>query len=315
MIIRLALRSNIFISYNKCNTPKDHLGSIRVIVDEAGEIVSYDDYDPWGMVLAGRSGNDGFANDKYKFTGKERDVETGYDYFGARYYDSRIGRWLQVDPLADKYPGWSPYNYTLNNPLKFIDPDGNYVKNKIRNTYVYTQWTVQGAINQLSRENIPFIGNLFYLDRLIRNDKSFSTSFNEAVTVGLSQFTTLGAGKLGLSAAFEIGLSGLGFTTDYLNKGQLLNLIIDEGTFNAALGTKINGYPLAAKVGGIDSNGNPVEDASADGKMIMLHPLLRQLWEKEYKNNPTDVLPPDERFDNYLDKLRQDYIDENFNKW
>jgi len=63
-------------------------------------------------------------DDKYKFTGKERDVETGYDYFGARYYDSRIGRWLQVDPPADKYPEVSCYNYTLDNPLKFIDPNG-----------------------------------------------------------------------------------------------------------------------------------------------------------------------------------------------
>ena len=65
-------------------------------------------------------------NDKYKqpaagrFTGKERDKETNYDYFGARLYDSRIGRWLQVDPLSDKYPSWSPYVYALNNPLANI---------------------------------------------------------------------------------------------------------------------------------------------------------------------------------------------------
>ena len=44
---------------------------------------------------------------------------------GASYYDSNLGRWLTPDPLADKYPGWSPYNYTLNNPMKYIDPDGN----------------------------------------------------------------------------------------------------------------------------------------------------------------------------------------------
>jgi RHS repeat-associated protein len=78
------------------------------------------------MQLDGRSTNYGSANEKYKFTGKERDVETGYDYFGARYYDSRIGRWLSVDPLAEKYPSWSPYNYTLNNPIKNFDPNGEW---------------------------------------------------------------------------------------------------------------------------------------------------------------------------------------------
>ena len=47
--------------------------------------------------------------------------------FAGRYYDSGIGRWLSVDPKANKYPGWSPYNYLLNNPLKYIDPNGQDV--------------------------------------------------------------------------------------------------------------------------------------------------------------------------------------------
>ena len=59
------------------------------------------------------------------FTGKERDSETGFSYFGARYYDSNIlTGWLSVDPMADKYPGLSPYAYCAWNPVKLVDPDG-----------------------------------------------------------------------------------------------------------------------------------------------------------------------------------------------
>ena len=59
------------------------------------------------------------------FTGKERDAETGYSYFGARYYDSDLsGLFLSVDPKADKYPSISPYSYCAWNPVRLVDPDG-----------------------------------------------------------------------------------------------------------------------------------------------------------------------------------------------
>jgi len=123
------------------NTPKtvyflkDHLGSIRAtVLDSAtAPVIGYDDYDPWGFPLASRTKTiptgylQGVSNNR--FTGKERDEEFGLnlDYFGARYYDWVTGRWISVDPLAGKYPGWSPYNYSLNNPIIFIDQDGRDV--------------------------------------------------------------------------------------------------------------------------------------------------------------------------------------------
>ena len=62
------------------------------------------------------------------FIGKERDSETGFSYFGARYYDSDLMTgWLSVDPMADKYPGLSPYAYCANNPVKLVDPDGEEI--------------------------------------------------------------------------------------------------------------------------------------------------------------------------------------------
>ena len=61
----------------------------------------------------------------FVFTGKERDEETGYGYFGARYMDHELTTmWLSVDPMADKYPSISPYAYCAWNPIVIIDPDG-----------------------------------------------------------------------------------------------------------------------------------------------------------------------------------------------
>ena len=64
------------------------------------------------------------------FAGKERDSETGFSYFGARYYDSDIlTSWLSVDPMADKYPNLSPYAYCAWNPVRLVDPDGEEIIN------------------------------------------------------------------------------------------------------------------------------------------------------------------------------------------
>ncbi len=93
-------------------------------------VVAYDDYYPFGQTMAGRSYTS-ITDPRYKFTEKERDVETGYDYFGARYYDSRIGRWLSVDPLAGKYPDLSPYVYCSNDPILLFDPDGKEIRNSV----------------------------------------------------------------------------------------------------------------------------------------------------------------------------------------
>ena len=64
------------------------------------------------------------ANSSFTFSAKERDPETGYSYFGSRYYNSDLSIWLSVDPMAAKYPSFSPYVYCANNPVKLVDPNG-----------------------------------------------------------------------------------------------------------------------------------------------------------------------------------------------
>ncbi|MDD2982848.1 MAG: RHS repeat-associated core domain-containing protein [Crocinitomicaceae bacterium] len=85
------------------------------------------DYSPFGVTLSGRS----FEVDggyRYSFQGQESDDEVkgrgnSYD-FGARMYDSRLGRFFAVDPLASKFPSISPYAFCIDNPIYFVDPDG-----------------------------------------------------------------------------------------------------------------------------------------------------------------------------------------------
>jgi len=65
--------------------------------------------------------------DIFTFSAKERDSETGYSYFGSRYYSSDLSIWLSVDPMAHKYPSLSPYVYCANNPVKLVDPNGEEI--------------------------------------------------------------------------------------------------------------------------------------------------------------------------------------------
>ena len=64
------------------------------------------------------------VNWTHTFSAKEKDSETGYSYFGSRYYNSDLSIWLSVDPMADKYPSLSPYTYCANNSVKIVDPNG-----------------------------------------------------------------------------------------------------------------------------------------------------------------------------------------------
>jgi RHS repeat-associated protein len=106
----------------------NHLGSATLELDQNAGIISYEEYHPFGTTSyrSGRSETETSLK-RYKYIGKERDEETGLYYYGARYYAGWIGIWISVDPLQNKYPGWSPFNFTLGNPTKNIDPDGREV--------------------------------------------------------------------------------------------------------------------------------------------------------------------------------------------
>ena len=103
----------------------DHLGSASWITDSSGQAVQHMQYLPYGETKLDQRTSS--YHERYTFSGKEKDSETGYYYFGARYYNSDLSLWLSVDPMADKYPSLSPYNYCAWNPMKIVDPNGDSV--------------------------------------------------------------------------------------------------------------------------------------------------------------------------------------------
>ena len=105
----------------------DHLGSATLVTDDAADVVQQIAYLPYGEDWVDIRSN-GYFGSAYKFNGKEKDDETGYSYYGARYYTDRLSIWLSVDPLADKYPHLSPYAYCANNPVMYVDPTGMEVE-------------------------------------------------------------------------------------------------------------------------------------------------------------------------------------------
>ncbi|MCI5696306.1 MAG: RHS repeat-associated core domain-containing protein [Spirochaetia bacterium] len=127
----------------------DHLGSATMISDWEGKEYQRIEYTPYGETWVEKTSNSGSEFLPYRFTGKEVDQETGLYYYGARYLDPKYSMWISTDPALGEYipemdkgnakdsgslPGMGGvfnhinfhlYNYAGNNPVKFVDPDGN----------------------------------------------------------------------------------------------------------------------------------------------------------------------------------------------
>jgi RHS repeat-associated protein len=103
----------------------NHLGSASLELDEAGALISYEEYSPYGNTTyqTGRSATE-VSLRRYRYTGKERDEENGLNYHDARYYAPWLGIWPSVDPDANAFIDWSPYVYSSSNPVNFTDRSG-----------------------------------------------------------------------------------------------------------------------------------------------------------------------------------------------
>ena len=106
------------------NNNTNHLGSTTLVTDEAGNIVDNVFYLPFGDVISGGE------SERYTYTGQEFDSETGLLDYGARQYNSDVGQFIQPDPVISEVynpQSLNRYSYVLNNPYKYVDPDGKFI--------------------------------------------------------------------------------------------------------------------------------------------------------------------------------------------
>ena len=197
---------------------KDHQGNNRVVISSTGTVEETNHYYPFGGVFASTNNIQ-----PYKYNGKEFDNKNGlnwYDY-GARYYDAALGRFVSIDPMAEKYCTFTPYSYCVNNPIMYIDPDG-----RLANP-IYDQ---EG--NFLGTDNRGLQG-----DAIIMDSKFFQQGMEHELAEGLDLgLSSLDEGTRGIVEASVRSLVGrpdydgilsLSEANDWYKKGEGKPLFVD----------------------------------------------------------------------------------------
>lgn len=249
----------------------DHLGNVRVSYEKDAmtgllKIIDENNYYPFGLKHTPYNDYTPMVKNMYKYNGKELQDELGlnfYDY-GARNYDPALGRWMNIDPLAEKFPSWSPYNFCFNNPMRFVDPDGKeptpaeaarmaaHVYGDKKNGILTGGWKVSSRDFGLTKQDLnnssTGLKSQIY-DRTVngKTEYTYATAGTEA------SWKDVGADSkqpLGLSQQYEksadnakaisniLGSTELSFTGHSLGGGEaaLNGLLTDRKaiTFNAA---------------------------------------------------------------------------------
>ncbi len=263
----------------------DHLGTPRIVIDETGTLanIKRHDYLPFGEELfaptGGRSAALGYASGdgvRQQFTAQERDIETGLDYFNARYYASVQGRFTSPDvPLVDQSASdpqsWNLYSYVRNNPLGLTDPTGHSAQGICKEACQESRKRAEEARKQAEAEGIDVavtdtneIGVRTKLSiRLFTEAKGDLDEFLELEYIqDLEQTDVLAAGcykraKNSLPCAYEAGLLPITSATRLLRgagPGVKLLGTARMNLLNAVKNSKLRNlindlYRPAAKIG------------------------------------------------------------------
>ena len=240
---------------------RDHLGSVRVIAEDRHTVISRTDYLPFGVRMSGdglTGANSTARGSFFGFSGKENEMWGGYDtadgditphwlkgeryqHFGARAYDPVSCIFMQVDPMAEKYYGMTPYGYCAGNPVMMMDPDG-----KIPILANIVAGVISAAIDFGAQVAVKMVAS---------NDFSFD-SFVEAVKevdyVDVAMSGIEGALTMGASNAKKFAVKGAAIVAS-----SIVDVTINDGvTINDAssvvqqsvVGTLTDGIGAGVKI-------------------------------------------------------------------
>ncbi len=252
----------------------DHLGSTSYVTDASGEVYQHLEYFAFGETFVEEHSNTNRT--PYLYNGKELDEETGLYYYGARYYDPRTSVWQSVDPLSDKYPSISAYQYTGNNPITYIDPNGKEIigvtYDKTTGKYSYSEEAIKNGTNKYIEARTQTDRGRNAISGLMKSKTKYSIYVTDKILV-----TDAGDGKYGLSGGeADIKTSTLVVstnTTSYdaingtvkavaLKDGKLVDVDINQANLVKPLDDPESDYARAYKNSGMEEfeKNNPYRD-------------------------------------------------------
>ena len=187
----------------------DHLGSASLELDENADIISYEEYYPFGTTSYRNGRNEvDVSLKRYKYVMKELDNETGLYYYGMRYYASWICRFVSVDPLQHKYPELTPFQYSSNSPVTFIDLDG---LEKSKTNVAKGGWVLEIYSPEISEKMYNAIneGNIIEQRRLSYGalNSKFPDKWSSSISTSAFHKLEKESAKLTYEADYEAGLT------------------------------------------------------------------------------------------------------------
>ncbi|MDY0103510.1 MAG: RHS repeat-associated core domain-containing protein [Lentimicrobium sp.] len=209
-----------------------------------GEVLMVNSYYPFGMNIKGLTTSynmpvtKAYPPNEYLYNGKMFQDELGLDWmdYGARFYDGVLGRWHVVDPLAEEYRRWSPYNYAMNNSLRLVDPDGMGPWDIVKGTALITGGAIQ------------WVGGVAAISSGVGAPIGVALIMSGSATIGFGTATLVNNGKKDIPTGMGQAL-GRGYdlsTKNGSHNGEKVGAILDfasgiaTGPVNTGLSTTAN---------------------------------------------------------------------------